>query len=409
NGEFTKETDIMDVWFDSGSSHEAVLTQREDLQRPADIYLEGSDQYRGWFNSSLSTAVATTGKAPYKGVISHGFALDGDGRKMSKSLGNVIEPMKIQKQFGADILRLWVASVDYQADVRISQEILKQVAENYRKVRNTFRFLLGNLQDFDPKTDAVSEENLEEIDLYMLHRLQNLIKEVRASFDQYDFADGFNDIVNYVTLDLSAFYLDFAKDILYIEEADNHRRRSIQTVYYETVTSMVRLLTPIIPHTAEEVWEQIPAVEADYVQLTDVPESRELTRVNEDLLKKWEHFMDVRDDVLKALEEKRNEKVIGKPLEATITIEPKDDYTKEVLASIPYLHQLLIVSEAKIGEVNESGREYNYVNLQVDKHSGEKCNRCWVMSDTVGENEKHSTICKRCADIVEEHYSQLFE
>src|SRR5699024_2220892 len=238
NGEFTKETDIMDVWFDSGSSHEAVLTQREELHRPADIYLEGSDQYRGWFNSSLSTAVATTGKAPYKGVISHGFALDGDGRKMSKSLGNVIEPMKIQKQFGADILRLWVASVDYQADVRIYQEILKQVAENYRKVRNTFRFLLGNLSDFDPKTDAVSEEKLEEIDLYMLHRLQNLIKNVRTSFDGYDFADGFNEIVNYVTIDLSAFYLDFAKDILYIEAADNHRRRSIQTVYYETVSAL---------------------------------------------------------------------------------------------------------------------------------------------------------------------------
>src|SRR5690625_4915924 len=195
NVKFTKETDIMDVWFDSGSSHEAVLMQREDLRRPADIYLEGSDQYRGWFNSSLSTAVATTGKAPYHGVICHGCALDGDGRKMSKSLGNVVEPMKIQKQYGADILRLWVASVDYQADVRISQDILKQVAENYRKVRNTFRFLLGNLSDFNPAEDAIALDELEEIDLYMYYRLQNLIKKVRESFDNYQFSDGFHDIL----------------------------------------------------------------------------------------------------------------------------------------------------------------------------------------------------------------------
>jgi len=409
NGKFTKETDIMDVWFDSGSSHEAVLMQREDLRRPADIYLEGSDQYRGWFNSSLSTAVATTGKAPYKGVISHGFALDGEGRKMSKSLGNVVEPMKIQKQFGADILRLWVASVDYQADVRISQEILKQVAENYRKVRNTFRFLLGNLNDFDPKVDTVNEDQLEEIDLYMLYRLQTLIKKVRTSFDAYDFADGFNDILNFVTIDLSAFYLDFAKDILYIEETNSHRRRSIQTVYYETITSLVQLLTPIIPHTAEEVWEHIPGVEAEYAQLTDAPEGRDLPRVNDELLKKWEHFMEVRDDVLKALEEKRNEKVIGKPLEAKIIIEPKEDYTKEVLTSIPHLHQLFIVSEATIGEVSNEGKEYNHVHIDVEKHSGEKCDRCWVMSHTVGNNEAHPSLCERCADIVETHYNHLFE
>lgn len=409
NGKFTKETDIMDVWFDSGSSHEAVLLQREGLRRPADIYLEGSDQYRGWFNSSLSTAVATTGKAPYKGVISHGFALDGEGRKMSKSLGNIVEPMKIQKQFGADILRLWVASVDYQADVRISQEILKQVAENYRKVRNTFRFLLGNLQDFDPKKNRVPEEQLEEIDLYMLHRLQELIRKVRDRFDAYDFSEGFNHILNFVTIDLSAFYLDFAKDILYIEESDHPRRRSIQTVYYETITSLVKLLTPIIPHTTEEVWEHIPGVEAEYAQLTDIPEGRDLPRVNDEMLKKWKHFMEVRDDVLKALEEKRNEKVIGKPLEAKIIIEPKEAYTKEVLESIPHLHQLLIVSEATIGEVGQEGKEYQHVHIEVDKHSGEKCDRCWVMSHTVGNHPDHPNLCERCADIVETHYSHLFD
>lgn len=407
NGIFTKETDIMDVWFDSGSSHEAVLTQREDHRRPADVYLEGSDQYRGWFNSSLSTAVATTGKAPYKSVISHGFVLDGEGRKMSKSLGNVVEPAKIQKQYGADILRLWVASVDYQADVRISDDILKQVSESYRKIRNTFRFLLGNVHDFDPNKDAVAENELEEIDLYMLYRLQQVIKNVRKSYDVYNFSDVFHEIHQFMTVELSAFYLDFAKDILYIEAADNHRRRSIQTVYYETLVSLAQLLTPIIPHTTEEVWEHIPYVEAEFAQLTDLPEGRDLANVDAELVKKWEHFMEVRDDVLKALEEKRIEKVIGKPLEAKITLRPKTDYTKEVLTSIPYLHQLFIVSEANIVDTMPSGNEYKHVYIHVEKHPGEKCERCWVMSHSVGENEKHPTLCDRCVDIVEEHYQEV--
>src|SRR5690625_2489984 len=229
NGKFTKELDIMDVWFDSGSSHEAVLMHRKDHHRPADIYLEGSDQYRGWFNSSLSTAVAITGKSPYKILLSHGFVLDGDGRKMSKSLGNVILPGNVQKQLGADILRLWVSSVDYQADVRISQDILKQVSENYRKIRNTFRFMLANLADFDPQQHTVAEKDLEEVDRYMLYRLQQLVRNVKESYDKYDFQNVSQAIHNYITIDLSAFYLDFAKDILYIEASDDRRRRSIKT------------------------------------------------------------------------------------------------------------------------------------------------------------------------------------
>src|SRR5699024_6623771 len=212
NGKFTKETDIMDVWFDSGSSHEAVLVEREELKRPADIYLEGSDQYRGWFNSSLSTAVAVTGKAPYKTIVSHGFVLDGKGRKMSKSLGNVMLPAKVQKQFGSDILRLWVASVDYQADVRISHEILKQVSETYRKIRNTFRFMLANISDFDPVTDRVPEEEMEEVDRYMLYRLQELIDDVHENYEKYEYSPIYHRIHNFVADDLSSFYLDFAKD-----------------------------------------------------------------------------------------------------------------------------------------------------------------------------------------------------
>ena len=215
NGIFTKETDIMDVWFDSGSSHQAVLLERDDLQRPADLYLEGSDQYRGWFNSSLSTAVAVTGKAPYKGVLSHGFALDGEGRKMSKSVGNVVIPAKVMNQYGADILRLWVASVDYQADVRVSDAILKQVAEVYRKIRNTFRFLLGNLSDFNPEKDVIAYSDLREVDQFMLVKLNELVKQVRSNYENYEFANIYHAINNFCTFDLSSFYLDFAKDFLY--------------------------------------------------------------------------------------------------------------------------------------------------------------------------------------------------
>ena len=407
NGIFTKETDIMDVWFDSGSSHEGVLMNREDHIRPADMYLEGSDQYRGWFNSSLSTAVAVTGKAPYKTIVSHGFVLDGEGRKMSKSLGNVIVPSKVLKQLGADILRLWVSSVDYQADVRISQDILKQVSESYRKIRNTFRFMLGNLSDFDPETDRISEENLNAIDKYMLHRFQQLIKNVKTNYNEYEFSSIFHDIHNFCTVDLSSFYLDFAKDILYIEEKNNPSRRSIQTAYYEILTGLVKLLTPIIPHTTDEVWEHIPGTEVESVQLTDMPEPRVIKQFSSEEQQKWDHFMNVRDDVLKALEEARNEKVIGKSLEAKVTIAAKDQETKEVLTMIPNIHQLLIVSEANVVDKLDNGKEYKYVSIEVEKHTGEKCERCWVSSYTVGENETYKELCTRCASIVEEHYSNL--
>jgi len=407
NGKFTKETDIMDVWFDSGSSHEAVLLHREDHRRPADVYLEGSDQYRGWFNSSLSTAVAVTGKAPYKSVISHGFVLDGDGRKMSKSLGNVIVPADIQKQMGADILRLWVASVDYQSDVRISQDILRQVSEGYRKIRNTIRFMLANLVDFEPQKHTVEEAKLQGVDRYMLYRLQNLIKKVRVSYDTYDFATVFQEIHNYIAIDLSAFYLDFAKDVLYIEAENDERRRSIQTVCYETLVALTKMLNPIIPHTTEEIWEYINDVEAEYVQLTDMPEAREIANFDEAEREKWTHFMKVRSDVLKSLEEARNEKVIGNSLEAKVYIAAKDDATKQLLEEIPNVHQLFIVSETVLNEKHSKAKEYEHVHIYVKKHSGEKCERCWMLSHTVGENEKHATICTRCADVVEEHYSHL--
>ncbi len=406
NGKFTKETDIMDVWFDSGSSHEAVLMEREDHRRPADIYLEGSDQYRGWFNSSLSTAVAVTGKAPYKTIISHGFVLDGEGRKMSKSLGNVMVPAKVQKQLGADILRLWVSSVDYQADVRISPDILKQISEAYRKIRNTFRFMLANLADFDPKKDSVPEAELEEVDKYMLHRLQKLLEDVRENYEEYEYSPIYHQVHNFCAVDLSSFYLDFAKDVLYIEAADHKRRRSIQTGYYEILTTLVKLLTPIIPHTMDEVWEYIPGVEAESVQLTDIPEPRDIAGLN-NIAEKWDHFMKVRDDVLKALEEARNEKVIGKSLEAKVAIAPKNKETAEVLKSIDHLHQYLIVSEADITNNSPKMKEYQYTDVLVEKHPGEKCERCWVSTDTRGEDPDHPELCSRCASIVKEHYPAL--
>lgn len=392
NGIFTKEDDIMDVWFDSGSSHQAVLLEREDLQRPADLYLEGSDQYRGWFNSSLSTAVAVTGKAPYKGVLSHGFALDGDGRKMSKSLGNVVVPEKVMKQLGADILRLWVASVDYQADVRVSDAILKQVAEVYRKIRNTFRFLLGNLSDFNPETDAIPVNELREVDRYILVKLNKLIDKVKTSYENYEFAGVYHSVHNFCTIELSSFYLDFAKDILYIEAADQHDRRSIQTVLYEALLSLTKLVTPILPHTADEVWKHIDSVKEESVQLVDMPNSVEIP--NADALEaKWDSFMELRDDVLKALETARNEKVIGKSLAASITLYPNNE-TNALLDSVEEnLKQLFIVSGFAIGgsyeEAPENAQVFDQVKIVVGVAEGETCDRCWVVTPTVGEDSDH--------------------
>ncbi|MGR3763787.1 isoleucine--tRNA ligase [Rossellomorea sp. NS-SX7] len=410
NGQFTKEQDIMDVWFDSGSSHQAVLEAREDLQRPADLYLEGSDQYRGWFNSSLTTGVAVTGKAPYKGVLSHGFALDGEGRKMSKSLGNVVVPEKVMKQLGADILRLWVASVDYQSDVRVSDPILKQVAEVYRKIRNTYRFLLGNLADFDPKADAVSYENLREVDQFMMVKLNDLVKNVKNSYDNYEFASIYHAVNNFCTLDLSSFYLDFAKDVLYIEAKDNFERRAMQTVLYEALVVLTKLMSPILSHTADEVWAHVPGVEEESVQLTDMPEWKELPNA-EELKKKWNAFLELRDDVLKALEEARNQKLIGKSLTAKVTLYVNDE-TKSLLNSISEdLKQLFIVSAIEIGggsgEAPAEALTVGQNSIVVEKAEGETCDRCWIVTPTVGEDKDHPSLCTRCASVVKENYSHL--
>lgn len=407
NGEFTKETDIMDVWFDSGSSHQAVLDARKGLSRPADLYMEGSDQYRGWFNSSLTTAVAITGESPYRNVLSHGFALDGDGRKMSKSLGNTILPGKVIKQLGADIVRLWVASVDYQADVRVSDEILKQVSEVYRKIRNTMRFLLGNIHDFEPAKNSVSYENLREVDKYMLIKLNDLVKNVKNSYEAFEFSTIYHQINNFCTVELSQFYLDFAKDVVYIEAMDMHDRRAMQTVFYESVMTLTKLLAPILPHTTEEVWHNLIGEGAESIHLQDLPEVKVLAG-SEEITAKWSAFMQIRDNVQKALEFARNEKLIGKSMLAKVTLYV-DGEAKTLFDSLEGdFAQLFIVSDFELVEgvenAPESALKVNQVAVQITVAEGETCERCRVVKKDVGANPNHPTLCARCADIVVKNY-----
>ncbi|MBC6297598.1 isoleucine--tRNA ligase [Listeria sp. FSL L7-1517] len=407
NGEFTKETDIMDVWFDSGSSHQAVLNARKGLSRPADLYMEGSDQYRGWFNSSLTTAVAITGESPYRNVLSHGFALDGDGRKMSKSLGNTILPGKVIKQLGADIVRLWVASVDYQADVRVSDEILKQVSEVYRKIRNTMRFLLGNIHDFEPAKNSVSYENLREVDKYMLIKLNDLVKNVKDSYEAFEFSTIYHQINNFCTVELSQFYLDFAKDVVYIEAMDMHDRRAMQTVFYESVMTLTKLLAPILPHTTEEVWHNLIGEGAKSIHLQDLPEVKVLAG-SEEITAKWSAFMQIRDNVQKALEFARNEKLIGKSMLAKVTLYV-DGEAKTLFDSLEGdFAQLFIVSDFELVEgvenAPESALKVNQVAVQITVAEGETCERCRVVKKDVGANPNHPTLCARCADIVVKNY-----
>ncbi|MGX7203898.1 isoleucine--tRNA ligase [Enterococcus pingfangensis] len=409
NGEFTKETDIMDVWFDSGSSHEAVLRQRENLTFPADMYLEGSDQYRGWFNSSITTSVAINGVAPYKAVLSQGFTLDGEGRKMSKSLGNTIAPEKVIKQMGADILRLWVSSVDYEADVRVSMDILNQVSEVYRKIRNTMRFLLANTTDFEPEKHAVAYDELRSVDKYMLVRLNEVIKTIREDgYDKYNFTQIYKTVVNFLTVDLSSFYLDFAKDVVYIQAEDSYERRCMQTVFYQSAVALTKLLTPIIPHTTEEIWTYLKE-EEEYVQLAELPGYEEFPNQAE-LLDTWKAFMEFRDEVLKALEEARKEKVIGKSLEAKVTIYPNEQVAALLTALDADLAQLLIVSPDSFSVSKEAAPEnalvFDDVAILVEKAEGEVCDRCRQVRTTVGEDEKLPHLCASCAQIVEENYPE---
>ncbi|MGO0062045.1 isoleucine--tRNA ligase [Brevibacillus fluminis] len=412
--DFRKETDIMDVWFDSGSSHEAVLAERDDLVTPADLYLEGSDQYRGWFNSSLTTSVAIHGRAPYKGVLSHGFTLDGEGRKMSKSLGNTIIPQDVVDKLGADILRLWVASVDYQADQRISDAILNQIAEVYRKLRNTFRFLLGNLDGYDHQRDQVPYDQLSELDRYVLARGAEVVKRVRKAYDDYQFHTVFHTVHNFCTIDLSAFYLDICKDRLYVEAPNSAKRRASQTVAYECLMNLVRLVAPIIPHTADEVWSFIPGTESSSVQLTDMPEANEQhLSFSKELAAKWDAFLSVRDEVLKAMEEARRNKVFGNSVDAKLVLYPATEEVANVLASMEDLADLFIVAHVEVEAAGAApaaeATKLEGISVLVSAAEGVKCERCRVVKTDVGVKESHPQLCVRCADIVDEHYAHVAE
>ena len=412
NGIFTKETDIMDVWFDSGSSHEGVLRNRPELKFPADMYLEGSDQYRGWFNSSITTSVAINGVAPYKAVLSQGFTLDGEGRKMSKSLGNTIVPETVIKQMGADILRLWVSSVDYESDVRVSMDILAQVSEVYRKIRNTMRFLLANTTDFDSKANRVAYEDLRSVDKYMMVRLNQTIEQIRKEgYDKYNFLYIYRTVVNFLTVDLSSFYLDFAKDVVYIEAADNHERRCMQTVFYDTAVALTKLLTPIIPHTAEEIWGYLKE-EEEYVQLAEFPEVETFAN-QEELLDMWKAFMDFRDDVLKALEVARNEKLIGKSMEAKVTVYPNEQVRALLTALNANLPQLLIispdfftVSEEGPASAPEAAQKFEDVAILVERAEGHVCDRCRQVKAKLSDHEHLEHVCEHCAEVIESEFPE---
>lgn len=391
NGIFTKETDIMDVWFDSGSSHHGAMIER-GLPYPADLYLEGSDQYRGWFNSSLVTGIATMGISPYKTLVSHGFVLDGEGRKMSKSLGNVVDPNKIADTLGADIFRLWVSSVDYQADVRLSDESLKQVSESYRKIRNTFKFLLGNLFDFDKNKNSVSFASLNEIDQYIMIKTNNLVKDTLEAYEEFRFDDVYRKTTNFVTF-VSAFYLDFAKDILYIEKADDIERRRIQTVLYAITDSLIRILTPILPHTTSEVYSYLISKDEEDSYLLDMPQVKDYPV---ELEKRYDKFMELREDVLKALEMARSEKIIGKSLNAKLTLYPKGKY-ESLLDSLKInLQQVFIVSKVDISKEGFGSFKAEDISIDVAPAVGTTCSRCWTIVDTVDDE----LLCPRCHDII---------
>ena len=394
NGEFTKEMDIMDVWFDSGTSHQGCCAVRDDLTYPADLYLEGSDQYRGWFNSSLITSVAVSGAAPYKELVSAGFVMDGNGNKMSKSLGNVISPNDVGKQLGAEIIRLWSASVDYTQDVRISNDILKQVSETYRKIRNTYRFLLGNLFNgsFDNRKDLVEYADLEELDKYMMIKFEKVVANVLDYYENYQFNSITSELTNFFNVELSSFYLDYGKDILYIEGEDSPKRRSMLTVLYTILSKSVRLFAPILSFTAEEIYDNMPYEDAESVHLLDFPEKN----VIEDavLEAKWDKLLEVRDDVNKALEESRNEKVIGKSLEAAVEIYSNDSEVVELLNSVDNLHQLFIVSSVEVKE--NDGATYDLATVKVTKAQGHRCERCWNIVEEVTEE----SLCHRCHGIL---------
>lgn len=402
---FDKETDIMDVWFDSGSSHAAVLEKRPYLKRPADVYLEGADQYRGWFQSSLLTSVAGGHGSPFKQIVTHGWTVDGEGKKMSKSLGNGIDPQDIIKQYGADILRLWVASSDYHADIRISKEILKQLSDNYRKIRNTARFCLGNLYDFDPDKDMLPNEELEELDKYALMKLDEVIDTARKGYEIYEYHTAAHAIHNFCVVDMSNFYFDVLKDRLYTSVSTSKTRRAAQTVLYKILDSLTLLLTPILAFTADEIWKFMPHDKSKNPEsplFNDIPQP-DFIKTDDGFMEKWDKIHKVRVDVQKALEIARNEKKIGKSLEARIVLGADGalyDFLKSVETALP---EIFITSDVEVVQEKQAFTgDVEDLTVGVEGAKGEKCERCWKFSETVGKDAKHPQLCAHCAAVLAE-------
>lgn len=404
--EFTKDHNILDVWFDSGVSHAAVLEEREGLVRPADMYLEGSDQHRGWFHSSLLTAVGRTTKAPYKAVLTHGFVVDESGRKMSKSVGNVVAPDSVIKQYGADVLRLWAASADYRQDVSISNNIIKQLSDAYRRIRNTCRFMLGNFNDFNIATDMATISEMSELDQFILHKLHILVDRSLKAYEKYEFHTIYHSLHNFCVVDLSSFYLDIIKDRLYTSKIDDPVRRDAQTVMVIMLDALVKIMAPILPFTADEIYQHMPKPDnsKESIHLEDMvtlnPEWK-----NHELAGKWENIRSLRAEVTKALEEARTAKLIGHPLDASVQIQLPDGEVKTAVESLPEnLNDIFIVSQAEIVDsLDDSayqGKEITGLAIKVEKALGDKCGRCWRFDETTGHDDTHPDTCSRCAGVL---------
>jgi isoleucyl-tRNA synthetase len=403
--EFRKGTDTLDVWFDSGCSHAAVLETRPDLRWPAELYLEGSDQHRGWFHSSLLEAMATRGAPPYTSVLTCGFVVDGEGKKMSKSGGNAVKPDESIAKYGAEVLRLWVAAEDYTEDIRLSTEIVDRLADAYRRMRNTFRFLLGNLADFDPERDRQAYARLDEVDRWVLDRLARLVDRVRHAYEDYQFHTVFHSVHNFCAVDLSAQYLDIIKDRLYTSAANDPRRRAAQTACFDILGALLRLMAPVLTFTTEEAWRHAPGTRGESVHLERFPEVP-LAWLDEGLKTEWDRLLEVRREVAKALETARARKLIGSGLEAAVRIvSAPEDLPALFAAKRDLLKTLFIVSRVDIGgpatgAVVYESQEIPGLVVAVDRAPGRKCERCWTWSERVGEDPAHPALCERCVPVI---------
>ena len=405
---FVKENDILDVWFDSGVSYAAVLEEREELRAPADLYLEGSDQHRGWFQSSLLASVGTRGIPPYNGVLTHGFVVDGQGKKMSKSIGNVIAPEEVIKKYGAEILRLWVASEDYRDDIKISDEILKQLSDAYRKIRNTIRFLLGNLYDFAPATDRLALEDMEELDRWAVHQLELFKRKAVKAYADFDFHVVFHGLYQFCGVTMSAFYLDIIKDRLYTTLPDSRERKSAQTVLYDVLSGLLCLMAPVMSFTAAEAWEHLPGAgdkgqQGDNVFLQVFPPEIPAA-LDPELDKKWKQLLEVRAEITKALEGARRDKIIGHPLEARVMVRTTGSLADFLADKWELLKMISIVSELlptdELAEETYVSEVLPELHLSITPASGGKCERCWLRSETVGDAADHPELCSRCTSVV---------